>query len=102
MRAQRGPGLGAAFQSQLEARVMAQSGGVIAILISGGNHHHPETDDLLQAMPYLDRVAQVREAGCQQTGQPLPTLNLSQERQPGIGAHICTIKIKQDWFAIHG
>ena len=81
---------------------MAQIGGVIAILISGGNHHDPETDDLLQAMPNLGRVAQVREAGCQQTGQPLPAFDLPQERQPGIGAHIRTVKAQQDRLSIHG
>ena len=47
-------------------------------------------------------IAQILETGCQQAGQTISPLNLAQERQPGIGTHIRTVKAKQDRLAIHG
>jgi len=46
LRAQRRPGLGTPLESELERRVIPQIIRVIAILISGGNHHDPKPDDV--------------------------------------------------------
>jgi hypothetical protein len=86
----------------LEAGIMAQLGGVVAVLISCCNHHDAEADDVFQAMLNPARVAQVRDAGRQHTGQPIPALDLPQQHQPGSRTHVSAIKIKQECLALHG
>ena len=56
LRAQRRPGLGITLESKLERRIIPQIIRVVAVLISGRDHHDPETDDVIQAVARLVRV----------------------------------------------
>ena len=102
LRAQRRARLGTPIEGELEAWVIAQIGRIVTVLISSRDHHDPEADDVFQAVPHLARRARIREAPCDQTRETRPALDLAQERQTGIRAHLCTVKIEQDGFAVQG
>jgi len=53
-------------------------------------------------VPHLTRLTQIREARRNQTRQIVPAFDLPQERQTGIGAHLRTVKIEEDGFAVQG
>ena len=80
---------------------MPQVGRVIAIFIPCGNHHDPETDDIAQDMPNLRRIARIAQAIGEPTRQTRPALDLAQQGQPGVGAHVRAVKSKQDRLAVH-
>ena len=73
---------------------MVQITRFVAVFISSRDHHDPEPDDVFQAVPHLARRAQIGKGLCDQTSQIDPAIDLAQERQTGIGAHLRAVKIK--------
>lgn len=56
------PRLGQPLHRELEHRVTAQRIGVIAILVTGRDHQHPEPDDLVETMDHALRRARIIDA----------------------------------------
>jgi hypothetical protein len=75
---------------------------VIAVFIPGSDHHDPETDDVAQAMLNFHRIARIAQASGEPLRETRLALDLAQQRQPRVGAHVCAVKSKQDRLAIEG
>ena len=91
-----------ALRRQLEAGIMAQIGRVIAILMARRDHHNPETDNVGQIVPDLGGIARIAQAIGEPPRQSRLALDLAQTGQPGVGAHVGTVKSEQDRLAIEG
>ncbi len=81
---------------------MPQGGRVIAVFIPSSDHHDPETDDVAQAMPNLRRIARIAQAIGKPLCQTRLALDLAQQRQSCVRAHVSAVKSKQDRLAIEG
>ena len=102
LRTQGCPGFGITLQRELEAGVMTQDGRVVAVLISGGNHHDPEADDVAQAVLHLGRITRVHHASGKPLCQSCFALDLAQQGQTGVGTHVRAVKAKQHRLTIQG
>ena len=69
---------------QLEHRITAQGVGVVAVLVTGGDHQHARANDLVQAMDYPVRRTRVADAGRQACRNPEPPLDLAERQKPTI------------------
>ena len=81
---------------------MPQGSRVIAVFIPRPNHHDPETDDVAEAMLNFRRIAPVAQAVGEPLRQTRLALDLAQQGQPGVGAHVGAVKSNQDRLAIEG
>ncbi len=89
------------LQRDLEGWIMSQICRVIAILVAGRDHHHPEPNDLRKAVLHLGRIAWIHNARRQHVSQSCPALHFPKKRQPCIRTHVSPVKTHQDRFAIH-
>ena len=87
------------IQRQLEDRVMPQSVGVVAILVAGGDHQHPETQNVGNAVPDPLRQARVVDAGGKTFGNAEPLLDLTQDQHTGVGGDLAAVEAGDDGFA---
>jgi hypothetical protein len=76
---------GQPLQGQLEQRVGAQAGGVVAVLIAGRDHQQAEADDIGRGVNRPPGVARVVDAGRQQVGDPQAAFELPQDQQAAVG-----------------
>ena len=67
-------------QRQLEHRVAAQRVGIVAVLVTGGDHQHPETDNFGQPMLNPLRRARVLETRRQPVSHADAALDLAQDQ----------------------
>ena len=63
---------------------MAQAVGIVAVLVAGGNHQHPETQDVGDAMHDTPRRARVGQAGGQAVSDAEAAFDLAQRQHAGI------------------
>ncbi len=82
-------------KSELERRITAQPGCIVAVFISSRDHHDPEADDVFQTVSNLTRLKQIHDARRNQTRQIFPALDLPQERKTGIGVHLRCVKMRR-------
>ena len=74
-----------AFERQLEQRIDAQAGSVVAVLVAGGDHQHPEADDVGDRMHGAAGITRIVDAGGQTVGDFEPAFNLMQKQQSAVG-----------------
>jgi hypothetical protein len=89
-----------AFERQLEHRIGAQAGRVVAVLVAGGDHQQPEADDVGQWMNGAARIARIGDAGGETVGDFEPLLDLAQNQQPAVGRQPAAIEAGDQLFAL--
>jgi hypothetical protein len=92
---------GQPVERQLEHRVAAQRVGIVAVLITGGDHQHPEADDLGQAVPNPLRRARVLETPRQPIGHAEPALDLAKGQQSTLRGQPATVKAGDNGLALN-
>ncbi|CUH40784.1 hypothetical protein JSE7799_03521 [Jannaschia seosinensis] len=92
----------ATLQRDPEAGIVPQGRRVVAVFVSRPDHHDPEPDDVAQAMLNFRRVTRIVQAICEPLRQTRPALDLAQQGQAGVGAHVGAVKPEQDRLAIEG
>src|SRR6056297_415765 len=102
LRAQGRPRFRTTLQRDLEAGIVPQGCRVIAVFIPRRDHHDPETDDVAQAMLNFRRIARIVQAIGKPLRQTRLALDLAQQGQSGVRAHVCTVEPEQDRLAIEG
>ena len=83
----------------LEDRIGTQPVGIIAILITGGNHLHAEADHVGQAVDDLVRAARIIDASRQTLGHPQPPFHLGQRQNTTIRGQHAAVKTGDDALA---
>ncbi len=86
-------------QRHLEHRVAPQHVGVVAVLVTGGDHQHPETDNLGQAVLNPLRRPRVPQTPRQPIGHAEPALDLAQRQQPAFRGQPTAVKASDDGLA---
>jgi hypothetical protein len=84
---------------QPERRVDAQARGVVAILVTGGDHHYPKSDHVGEAVHDLLLRARIVDAARQPLGHAKPLLDLPQYQNAGIRRQHPAIKTRLDRLA---
>ena len=69
----------------LEDRVGAQAGGVVAILVAGGDHQQAEADQIGQTMNDLILRSRIIDARGEPLGHPETLVHLAQGKNAGVG-----------------
>ena len=90
---------GSAFERQLEQRIDAQAGRVVAVLVAGGDHQHPEADDVGERMHGAAGITRIVDAGGQTVGDFEPALDLAQNQQTAVGGQPAAVEPGDDLFA---
>ena len=80
------------IQRHPEHRIEPQAGGVVPVLVSGGDHQQPEADDLGQSMDGLPGRPWIIQAGGQSRRHAKAGLDLAQRQHPGIRGKLATIE----------
>ena len=88
-----------AFERQLEQRIDAQAGRVVAVLVAGGDHQHPEADDVGDRMHGAAGITRIVDAGGQTVGDFEPAFDLVQNQQTAVGRQPAAIEPGDDLFA---
>ena len=83
LRTQRGA-LRQLAQRQFESGIVPQAGGVVAVLIAGGDHQHSEAHDVGDAVRDALRIAWVGDAGGQTVGDAEALLDLAQRQDAAV------------------
>ena len=76
---------GSAFERQLEQRIDAQAGRVVAVLVAGRDHQHSEADDVGDRMHGAGGIARIVDASGETIGDFEPALDLAQNQQAAVG-----------------
>ena len=92
---------GRTIQRQLEHRVGAQRIGIIAVLVSGGDHQHAKADHLGQPVRNPLRRTRVPQARGQAIGQSQPTFDLAQGQQSAFRRQPAAIKTGNHGLALN-
>jgi len=79
LRTQRGS-IGQAAEGEFEGRVVAQAGGVVGVLVAGGDHQHPEAQNIGHAVDDTPWCARIGDAGRETIGEPKPGFDLAQRQ----------------------
>ena len=87
------------LERQLEQRIAAQAGGVVAVLVAGGDHQQPEADDVCERMHGAAGIARIVDAGGEAAGDFEPALDLAQHQQPAAGRQPAAIEPGGQLFA---
>ena len=90
---------GSAFERQLEQRIAAQAGRVVAVLVAGGDHQHPEADDVGDRMHGAAGITRIVDAGGETVGDFEPALDLAQNQQTAVGRQPAAVEPGDDLFA---
>ena len=78
---------------------MPQAGGVVAVLVAGGNHQQAEADDVGDAVPDAIRIARVRHAGGLAVGNAEVLLDPAQRQDAAIRGELPAIEPGDDGLA---
>ena len=73
------------IERHLEHRIAPQAGGIVAILIAGGDHQQTKADDIGQTVSDQVRRTRILDAGRQTLGHLQTLLGLAQKQQAAIG-----------------
>ena len=76
------------LERQLEQRIAAQAGRIVAVLVAGGDHQHPEADDVGERMHGAAGSTRIVDAG----GEFEPALDLAQHQKPAAGRQPAAIE----------
>jgi general stress protein YciG len=76
-----------------------QAVGVVAVLVAGGNHQHPEAQDPGDAMHDTPRRARIGHAGGQAVGDAEAAFDLAQRQHAGIRGELATVDADNDRLA---
>lgn len=87
------------LERQLEQRIAAQAGGVVAVLVAGGDHQHPEADDVGDRMHGAAGRTRIVEAGGEAVGDFEPALDLAQHQKPAVGRQPAAIEPGDEFLA---
>ena len=87
------------LERQLEQRIAAQAGRIVAVLVAGGDHQHPEADDVGERMHGAAGSTRIVDAGGEAVGDFEPALDLAQDQQTAIGRQAAAIEPADDLFA---
>ena len=77
---------------QLEQRVSPQAVGVVAVLVTGGDHQHAEADDLIEPVHDALGRPRVTDARGKTPGDPQSLLDLPQHQQTPVRGHQCAVE----------
>ncbi|CUH40421.1 hypothetical protein JSE7799_03153 [Jannaschia seosinensis] len=102
LRTQGRPCFRATLQRDPEAGIVPKGCRVVAVFISRRDHHDPEPDDVAQTMLNFRRVTRIVQAICEPLRQTRPALDLAQQGQAGVGAHVGAVKPEQDRLTVKG
>ena len=86
-------------EGELEDRVMPQAVGVVAVLVAGRDHQHPEAQDVRDAVPDPLRSARILDAGREPVGNAEPALDLAQRQQAAVGGELPAVEAGDDGLA---
>ena len=95
------PRLRHALERHLEHRVGAQRVGVDPVLVAGRDHHHPEPEDVGDAVQGAARIARIVDAGRQPARHIEPPLHLTQGQQPRIRGQRAAVETGGHRLAVH-
>jgi len=87
-------------QRQFEGRVVPQAGGIVAVLVSGGDHQHAEAHDVGDAVDDALRIAWICDAGGQAVGYAETLLDLAQDQDAAVRGELPAIKAGDDGLAV--
>ena len=91
---------GQAFERQLEHRIGAQAGRVVAVLVAGGDHQQPEADDVGNRVHGAAGITRIVDAGGETVGHFEPLLDLAQDQQAAVGRQLPAVKAGDNLFAL--
>jgi hypothetical protein len=80
-------------------RLSLSKGGVVAILIAGGNHLHAEADHIGHAVDDLVRATRIVDAARQTVSHTQPFLHLGQSENPTVGRQHAAVEAGNDGLA---
>jgi len=83
LRTQRGT-VGQAAEGEFEGGAVAQAVGVVGVLVAGGDHQHPETQDIGHAVDDTPWCAWINDAGGETVGEPKPGFDLAQRQHAAV------------------
>jgi hypothetical protein len=89
-----------AFERHLEQRIGAQAGGVVAVLVAGGDHQEPEADDVGERMHGAAGITRIVDAGGQTLGHLKPLLDLAQDQQTAVGRQPAAVEPGDNLLAL--
>ena len=84
------------FERQLEQRIGAQAGRVVAVLVAGGDHQQPEADDVGDRMHGAAGITRIVDAGGETVGDFEPPLDLAQNQQTAVGRQPAAVEPGND------
>ncbi len=87
------------FERQLEQRIGAQAGRIVAVLVAGGDHQHPEADDVGERMHGAAGIARIVDAGGETASDFEPALDLAQHQKPAVGRQPAAIEPDDGFLA---
>ena len=74
-------------------------GGVVAVLVAGRDHQHPEADDIGDRMHGAGGITRIVDAGGQTIGDFEAALDLAQNQQTAVGRQPAAVEPGDDLFA---
>ena len=89
-----------AFERQLEQRIGAQAGRVVAVFVASRDHQQPEADDIGQCVHGAVGITRILDAGGQTVGHRKPALDLAQNQQTAVGRQPAAIEPGDNLFAL--
>ena len=78
---------------------MPQAGGIVAVLIAGGDHQQAEAQHVCEAVLDPVRRARIVDAGGEAPGDAEALLDLTQRQQAAIGREGAAVKAGDDRLA---
>jgi hypothetical protein len=99
LRGEVGTGLWGAADRQFKSRIVAQSGGVIAVLVTGGDLIDALAEEIEERMVDALGAARIVEAGGDALGEAEVAVEVSQEQQATVGGEGSAREIQVDRFA---
>ncbi len=89
-----------AFERQLEQRIGAQAGRIVAVLVAGRDHQHSEADDVGDRMHGAGGIARIVDASGETVGDFEPLLDLAQNQQTAVGRQPAAVEPGDNLFAL--
>ena len=86
------------FERQLEG-IAAQAGRVVAVLVAGRDHQHPEADDVGDRVHGAAGIARIVDTGGETVGDFEPLLDRAQNQQTSVGRQPAAVETGDDLFA---
>ena len=92
--------VGQMVERELEDRVMPEAVGVVAVLVAGGDHQHPEADDLGKRVHGAAGITRIVDASGKTVGDFEPLLDLAQNQQTAVGRQPAAVEAGNDLLAL--